>query len=511
MAGGTAAPARRKPLLGFFRLWNISFGFFGIQIGFALQGANMSRIFQTLGASIDDLPILWVAGPVTGLLVQPVIGYLSDRTWGPLGRRRPYFLAGAVLASLALVAMPHAPLLWVAAGLLWILDASINVSMEPFRAFVGDMLDERQRTKGYAFQTAFIGAGAVVASLTPAILTNLFGVDNIAPAGAIPDAVRYAFYGGAIAFLGAVLWTVLSTREYSPQQLADYGEEVDHVPAEVVATPPTAFAITCILIGAANVMLVAWAGLDKPLYILGFGLAAFGLAQFYSAWRMRRRAAPTMLGQILGDLWTMPQTMRRLALIQFLSWFALFVMWIYATPVVTLYQFGSADPASEAFNDGADWVGVLFAVYNGVAALYAFVLPGLAARWGLTRLHLLNLAAGGLALASFALIRSPELLLLPMVGIGMAWASILTVPYAILCGALPQAKLGIYMGLFNLFIVLPQLVVSAVMGSLSRHLYPDAPIASFLIAGGFMAAAGFASLRLTARSHPAGAPAAQRS
>ncbi|MDQ8756791.1 MFS transporter [Sphingosinicella sp. LHD-64] len=496
MAGSQAAPAPRKPLLGFLGLWNISFGFFGIQIGFALQSANVSRIFQTLGASIDDLPILWVAGPVTGLLVQPVIGYLSDRTWGPLGRRRPYFLAGAVLASLALIAMPHASVLWIAAGLLWMLDASINVAMEPFRAFVGDMLDERQRTRGYAFQTAFIGAGAVVASLTPAILTNLFGVDNTAPAGAIPDAVRYAFYGGAVAFLGAVLWTVLSTREYSPEQLAAFGETVEPAPVHADAAPPIGFALACIVVGAANVALVAWLGLDKPLYILGFGLAAFGLAQIYSSWRMRRHATPTMLGQILGDLWTMPPTMRQLALIQFLSWFALFVMWIYATPVVTRYQFGSADPATQGYNDGADWVGVLFAVYNGVAAFYAFVLPGLAARWGLTRLHLVNLAVGGLALASFAVIRSPDLLLLPMVGIGMAWASILTVPYAILCGALPQAKLGIYMGLFNLFIVLPQLVVSAVMGSLSRHLYPDAPIVSFLIAGGFMVAAGLASLRL---------------
>jgi maltose/moltooligosaccharide transporter len=398
--------------------------------------------------------------------------------------------------------MPNAPVLWIAAGLLWILDASINIAMEPFRAFVGDMLDERQRTKGYAFQTAFIGSGAVVASLTPAILTNLFGVDNTAPAGTIPDSVRYAFYGGAAAFLGAVLWTVLSTREYSPRQLAEYGDTVDHAPAPPDAAPPTAFAIACILLGAANVALVAWLGLDKPLYILGFGLAAFGAAQIYSAWRMRRRAAPSMLGQILSDLWAMPPTMRRLALIQFLSWFALFVMWIYATPVVTRYQFGSADPTTQAYNDGADWVGVLFAVYNGVAALYAFVLPGLAARLGLARLHLANLVLGGLALASFALIRSPELLLLPMVGIGMAWASILTVPYAILCGVLPQAKLGIYMGLFNLFIVLPQLVVSAVMGTLSRHLYPDAPVVSFLIAGGFMVAAGLASLRLSGHGAP---------
>ncbi|HEX8669915.1 MAG TPA: MFS transporter [Allosphingosinicella sp.] len=502
-AGSATAGGGRRPLLGFWSLWNLSFGFFGIQIGFALQNANVSRIFQTLGASIDALPILWIAGPVTGLLVQPVIGYLSDRTWGRMGRRRPYFLAGATLASIALIAMPNSSSLWMAAGLLWMLDASINISMEPFRAFVGDMVDDSQRTRGYAFQTVFIGSGAVIASLTPWLLNNVLGVSNTEAGGGIPDAVRYAFYAGAVVFFAAVLWTVLSTREYSPEQLAGFGETVEHVPPRPETSPTAASGLLWLVAGGAVVALVATLRLEKELYVLGFGLAAFGLAQIVNAALIRRSAAPGMVSQILGDLWTMPHAMRRLALIQFLSWFALFILWIYATPIVTQYQFGSTDTASKAYNEGADWVGVLFAVYNGVAALYAFVIPWLAGKMGLPRLHAMNLLAGGLGYASFWLIGDSRLLVLPMVGIGMAWASILTVPYSILSGSLPQAKLGIYMGLFNIFIVLPQLVVATVMGSLSKHVYPDAQIVSFLIGAAFMAAAAVASLRLQEAARPA--------
>ncbi len=426
--------ARRRPLLGFWQLWNLSFGFFGIQVGFALQGANVSRIFQTLGASIDALPILWIAGPVTGLLVQPVIGYLSDRTWNRLGRRRPYFLTGAILASLALALFPSASSLWMAAGLLWMLDASINISMEPFRAFVGDMVDERQRTRGYAFQTIFIGTGAVLASLAPAFLTNVLGVSNTAPPGVIPPSVAHAFHIGAVALFAAVLWTVVTTREYSPEELAGFGV--------AAAEPPSG----------------------------------------------PRR------GRLLRDLTGLPPVMRRLALVQFLSWFGLFILWIYATPIVARYQFGAAAVTERAYNDGADWVGVLFAVYNGVAALYAFVLPALADRIGARRLHAANLVAGALGFASMLVIASPVPLLLSMIGIGMAWASILTIPYAQLSAGVPQAKLGIYMGLFNIFIVLPQLVVSSVMGPLARAFYPDAPITSFLIAAACFTGAAILAL-----------------
>jgi maltose/moltooligosaccharide transporter len=425
--------AARRPTLGFWQLWNLSFGFFGIQIGFALQGANVSRIFQTLGASIDALPILWIAAPVTGLLLQPVIGHMSDRTWGRLGRRRPYFLAGATLSSLALLLFPSASSLWIAAGLLWLLDASINVTMEPFRAFVGDMVDDSQRTRGYALQTAFIGSGAVLASLAPAFLTRL-GVANTAGPGEIPPSVAWAFYLGAVALFAAVLWTVLRTREYSREELTRYG-----------VAPAT-----------------------------GEGGG--------------------MLAQLLGALAAMPAAMRRLALVQFLSWLGFFIFWIYATPIITQYQFGAADPASQAYNDGANWVGVLFAVYNGVAALYSFVMPALAERIGAARLHAVNLVAGAAGLISIAVIRDPMLLTLSMLGIGMAWGSILTIPYSLLSVSLPQAKLGTYMGLFNMFIVLPQLVVSTVMGTLARSLYPDAPAGSFVVAAGCFAAAAVAML-----------------
>ena len=487
---------KKKPVLGFWGLWNISFGFFGIQIAFALQNANVSRIFQTLGASIDDLPILWIAGPVTGLLVQPLIGYFSDRTWGRLGRRRPYFLAGAILCSLALILKPQSSALWMAASLFWMLDASLNISMEPFRAFVGDMLDERQRTAGYAFQTVFIGAGAVAASLAPALLNNVLGVSNVAPEGVVPDSVRYSFYLGAATALGAVLWTIFSTKEYSPEEMAEFNRSPEAEVRHAHIVPSLAGALPWVIAGAAIVALVAYYGLDNPLYILGFGLVAFGLAQIVNALRARGGGTGGVLGQILSDLWSMPDTMKRLAVVQFLSWFALFIMWVYATPIVTRYQFGTLDTASKAFNEGADWVGVLFAVYNGIAALYAFAIPAIAARIGTARLHALNLAAGGIGLASFALIAVPNMLMLSMLGIGMAWASILSLPYAILCGALPQDKLGIYMGLFNIFIVLPQLVVATVMGALVHHVYPDAPIISFLIGGGFMLAGAAASLRL---------------
>ncbi|HEY2661184.1 MAG TPA: MFS transporter [Caulobacteraceae bacterium] len=481
----------QKPRLSFPQMWNISFGFFGIQVGFALQGANVSRIFQTLGASVDALPILWIAGPVTGLIVQPIIGHFSDRTWTPLGRRRPYFLAGALLSSAALLWMPNAAGLWLAAGLLWMLDASINISMEPFRAFVGDMLDSSQRTAGYAFQTAFIGAGAVVASLAPLFITKVLGVSNIAPPGQIPPSVRYAFYAGAAALLCAVLWTVISTREHPPAEPA--GDKAFE--ADAAATPPYHGWLWA-LGGAALTGTIKLAGLGGPIYILGGGLFAFGLAQVFNQWRAKAGRPAGALGHILGDLFSMPGVMARLAVVQFCSWSALFILWIFTTPVVAQYQFGSSDPTSRAYNDGADWVGVLFAVYNGVAAVYAFILPALVARIGRRATHMLSLAAGAAGFAAFLFIHSPTLLLLPMVGVGIAWSSILTLPYAILCDAVPQTKLGVYMGLFNIFIVLPQLVVSTVMGAVSKALFPHAPIYALLVAAGFMLAGAAACSRL---------------
>jgi maltose/moltooligosaccharide transporter len=489
----TIARAERleRPHKSFWQLWNLSFGFFGIQVGFALQNANVSRIFQSLGTSIDDLAFLWIAGPVTGLLVQPVIGYFSDRTWGPLGRRRPYFLAGALLASLALVGMPNAPVLWVAAAMLWILDASLNISMEPFRAFVGDMVSERQRTAGYAFQTVFIGAGAVAASLAPAALTRLFGVSNVALGGGVPPSVTTAFYLGAAALLVAVLWTVLTTREYSPEEMHAFeGTSASLDADEPLAAPGNG--VWWATFGAIVILLVTTYRLDKPVYVLGGALLAYGALQEFTRRRALAGAAPGPVTRVISDLVQMPATMKRLALVQFFTWIALFIMWIYTTPIVTQYMFGATDTASRAYNDGADWVGVMFAVYNGVAALVAFALPAAAARIGRRNTHIAGLLAGALGYALFLLIRDPAWLLLPMLLVGIAWASILTMPYAILSSALPQAKLGVYMGLFNIFIVLPQLLVSAVMGNILHLAFPGEPIWLMAIAAAVLVAAALA-------------------
>ena len=427
----TVDQAIEKPRLGFWQIWNMNFGFLGIQFGFALQNANASRIFETLGASPDEIPILWLAAPTTGLLIQPIIGYLSDRTWHPtLGRRRPFFLIGAILASLALIVMPNSPALWVAAGMLWILDASINVSMEPFRALVADMLPSAQRTTGFAVQTFFIGVGAVVASALPYMLSNWFEVSNTAAPGAIPDSVKWSFYLGGAVFFVAVLWSVLRTREYPPEEFRRYnGEE----------------------------------GTDLV------------------------DAGPK---QILIDFVNMPKTMLQLAAVQFFTWLALFCMWIYTTSAVTAHVYGASDPTSELYNEGADWVGILFAVYNGFSAILAFLLPILAKRISRKGVHTLSLCIGGVSLISIFFISDPNLLLLSMVGVGLAWASVLTMPYAILAGSLPPAKMGIYMGIFNFFIVIPQIIASALLGWISRTFFDNQAIYVIVLGGVAMIIAG---------------------
>ena len=347
---------QKQPELSFWQIWNMCFGFLGIQFGFALQNANVSRIFQSLGASIDELPLLWLAGPVTGLVVQPVIGYLSDRTWGRLGRRRPYFLAGALLATLALVAMPLSPYLWVAAGLLWILDASINVSMEPFRALVGDMLPDRQRSLGYAMQGWFIGVGAVVASALPWLLANVFSVGNVAEPGGVPDSVKWAFFLGAAAYLAAVLWTVIRTEEYPPERLAAFGGGAVQASVTELARTPEAHrraATAWLVAGVAFAGAVAAFGWDRQLHVLAFSLAAFGVLQFVAAARQQRGETNGMLFGVVNDLHLMPRVMRQLAVVQFLSWFALFAMWIYTTSAVTAHHYGATDTASAAYNEGS--------------------------------------------------------------------------------------------------------------------------------------------------------------
>jgi maltose/moltooligosaccharide transporter len=487
-----------KPRQSLAGLWNISFGFFGIQIGFALQNANMSRIFQSLGSSIDDLPVLWIAAPLTGLLVQPVIGHLSDRTWlGRLGRRRPYFVSGAVLAALALILMPLSQALLMAALLLWLLDASLNVSMEPFRAFVGDMLRTDQHTAGYAVQTAFIGAGAVVGSLFPWVLDHL-SVSNVAGPGGIPDTVRYSFWFGGLALFAAVMWTVLTTREYSPDELAAFDAvAVDGSAPSVERLAGRGFgpSIAWLAAGALVAAAVPAFALEKEIYLLGGLLIAYGLATIAGILLARQGRNASMLANIVGDFAGMPRIMRRLALVQFFSWSALFIMWINTTPVVAQYVFHSADPASAGYQDAGNWVGVLFATYNGVAAVAALaILPPLARRIGKSRTHMVGLLAGAAGFASFFVIRDAKLLILSEIGIGIAWASILAMPYAILASTLPQRKLGIYMGLFNVFVVIPQLLVATVMGSIMKAFFPGQPIWTIAIAALVLAVAALAML-----------------
>ncbi|MCH1931294.1 MFS transporter [Shewanella sp. A25] len=500
--------ARQQPELSFWQIFNMCFGFLGIQFGFALQNANVSRIFQTLGASIDDIPILWIAAPLTGLIVQPIIGYLSDNTWGRLGRRRPYFLIGAVFTTLALFIMPHSPTLWIAAGMLWIMDASINIAMEPFRAFVGDNLPKRQRTQGYAMQSFFIGIGAVVASALPYILSNYFGVANTAAEGEIADSVKYAFYfGGAVLFL-AVAWTVFSTKEYSPEELASFHFDESN-PVETAtgrSRSQQQYQLGGYIwmgLGALFTLAIWTQDLDKQLYILSLGILAFGPLQLYCAMRLRPNVSldhlqtPKSRGlvfSVVDDMFHMPKAMKQLAVVQFFSWFALFAMWIYSTAAVTSYHYGSTDVLSKAYNEGADWVGVLFASYSGFSAIAALFIPQLAKRIGIRLTHTFNMSCGGVGLISFYFIQEPSLLWLPMIGVGIAWASILSVPYAMLSGALPTKKMGVYMGIFNFFIVIPQLLAASVLGLILNTLFEGKPIYALVMGGVLMICAGIAVL-----------------
>jgi maltose/moltooligosaccharide transporter len=428
-----------KPRLSFWQLWNMSFGFFGIQFGFALQNANTSRIFATLGASPDDLPLFWLAAPVTGLLVQPVIGYLSDNTWHPTwGRRRPFFFLGAIFAALALVLMPNSAAVWMAVAVLWMMDAAINVSMEPFRAFVGDKLDASQQTAGYAMQTFFIGCGAVIASLLPTIFSDWLGVSNIPVDGAIPDTVRYSFYIGALIFLAAVSWTVFMADELPPPDM-----------------------------------------------------------ERFKAQRKEARNFGVALREIVGGFGQMPKTMVQLAFVQFFTWIALFALWIYTGTAIADNVYGTVDAQSAAYQEAGNMVGIMFAVYNGVSALAAFILPILARATSRKACHAVCLAIGGLSLASLFFITNKQYLMFPMIGVGIAWASILTMPYAILAGALPSNRMGYYMGLFNFFVVIPQIVSGLLLGFFTKHLFGGHAVQTLVLGGASMLLAAVLTLAVT--------------
>ena len=493
---------QKRPKLSFWEIWNMSFGFLGIQFGFALQNANVSRIFETLGANVDDIPILWIAAPLTGLVIQPIIGYFSDRTWTRLGRRRPYFLFGAIAASIALIFMPNSPALWVAAGMLWIMDASINVSMEPFRAFVGDMLPSEQRTKGFAMQSFFIGTGAVIASALPWILTNWFDVANTAGSGVVSPSVKWSFYLGAFAFISAVLWTVYRTKEYTPDELQAFEaaeknkiedknaiREVPIVAGEgqKKITLGSAFAA----IGIITTYLTYEYALDKEVYVATGGLAVIGLVMLIAGIFQKRGKVEQGLVVVMHDFIHMPKTMKQLALVQFFSWFALFAMWIYTTAGVTAYVYGTSDTTSALYNEGADWVGVMFGVYNGVAAIVAFGLAPMAKVLSRKWVHALSLILGGVGLIMIYYVTDPMYLIYSMIGVGIAWASILAMPYAILAGSIPSQKMGLYMGIFNFFIVLPQLIAATILGYVTRTYFEGEAVFALVLGGIVMIIAAF--------------------
>lgn len=494
-----------KPRLSFWQIWNMSFGFLGIQFGFALQNANTSRIFETLGADTANLALYWLAAPLTGLIVQPLVGYYSDRTWhARWGRRRPFFAVGAVLASITLCLMPNSPTLWMAVGVLWIMDASINISMEPFRAFVGDLLPPSQRTTGFAMQSFFIGIGGVVASFLPSIFKNWFGISNLPKEpGTLPDSILYSYYVGAAILFITVMWTVFSTKEYPP---TESGEENlrnrEHKKIENEGEHQISFLKKSgiyLFLGLITVIIVYLFQLEKELYVLGFGLIIFGIVHALASFYIKSGKSYLGIVHIVKDFNTMPKTMIQLAYVQFFTWFALFAMWIYTTSAVTSHIFKSTDPTSQAYNDGADLVGNLFGTYGGIAALSAIFLPIIANYTSRRMTHFIALLCGGVGLASFYFISDPFWLWFSMIGIGISWASILSIPYAMLSGSLPAEKMGYYMGVFNFFIVIPQIVAGTVLGVMLTHLFNGQSIFIIVSGGISMGIAALLSLKVDDR------------
>ncbi|MBP6396485.1 MAG: MFS transporter [Saprospiraceae bacterium] len=424
----------QKPKLKNSEIWNMSVGFLGIQFGFALQNSNASRILQSFGADVHQLSWFWIVAPLTGMIIQPIIGHYSDKTWNKLGRRKPYFLAGALAAGIGLVLMPKAglfaallPALWIGAGMLMIMDASFNVAMEPFRALVGDKLPSEQRTKGFAAQTVLIGVGAVIGSWLPYMLAEWFGVSKIAANDEVPFNLVLSFIIGAVVLLGSIFWTLFTTKEYDPDTMKAFDAEASTVSSQT-----------------------------------------------------------NFISTLYHDISNMPRTMRQLGWVQFFSWFGLFGMWVYSTPAIAQHIYGLApsDTHSVEYNDAGNWVGIIFGVYNLVSAIYAFLLlPIMAKKWGRKTTHIVSLIAGGIGLISVFFAPNKEFLIISMVGVGMAWASILAMPYAILAGSLPASKMGIYMGIFNLFITIPQIINALIGGPMIKLLYNDKAVITLIVSG----------------------------
>ena len=489
--GGT--PAALKPMLPLLSIINMAVGFFGLQIGFALQNANASRIFSSLGAEADTLALFWLAGPVTGLIIQPIVGYLSDRTWNRFGRRRPYFFAGALLASFALIFMPYSPALWIAASSLWILDSALNISMEPFRAFVGDNLSTKQRTLGYALQGFFIGAGGYVGSKLPQWATDWFGAANTADALAVPDSLKLAFIVGAGLLFVSVLWTILTSREYAPAELQAFeaadtsalaqARQADRPVPEARAFFIAAAVAAAVALGALLLILTNVA--ERQLGVFVVMVAVLGALFAYNGVRLSGGGGTNMVGSLMDDLATMPTLMKRLALVQFCSWFAFFTLWVYLNSAVTSHHFGTTDPTSDAFGEGSLAVNDIFAIYSLVAWGFSLLIPIITRAIGLKPTYALSLLIGGLSFISIWLF-PPSLFWLSAVGIGIVWACVLTLPYAMLADALPADRMGTYMGIFNYFIVIPQLLVGTIMGTVLSKLLGGETVLTLIVGGGVM-------------------------
>ncbi len=431
------ASTANKPALTFWQIWNMSFGFLGIQVGWGMQMGNMSAIYEYLGAEPDQIPILWLAAPMTGLIVQPIIGYMSDRTWGRWGRRKPYFTVGAILATLALIAMPHASAIWMAAGLLWILDASINISMEPFRAFVGDLLPESQINRGYTMQSMFIGIGNVLAAVLPSVIIRVMGEEAQQATHGVPPYLVAVFTVGAFCYLAAVLYTVATTKEYPPADMEAFEREK----AET--------------------------------------------AGFFRG-----------IEEVFSNIINMPKTMRQVALVQFFTWPGLFLMWFYFTPAVARDILGASDTQSPLYAEGVAWGNICFGFYSAVCFLFSFFLPNIADRFGRRYTHMACLAIGALGLLYVGFAPGKYWLLLSMFGVGIAWASILSMPYAMLASTLPPNKLGVFMGIFNFFIVLPEIIATLFFGPVMEHVLGNDRVAAVMVGGGLLAIASMLCLQI---------------
>lgn len=442
----------KKRTLNFWEIWNMSFGFLGIQMGFALQNANASRILQIFGADVHQLSWFWLIAPLMGLIVQPIIGHYSDNTWTRFGRRKPFFLLGAVMASVGMILIPQAdfmiailPALWVGAGMLMIMDASFNIAMEPFRALVADNLSDEQTTQGFSIQTALIGIGAVIGSWLPWMLANWFGMAKTSEEGTVPENLLWSFIIGAIVLVGSILITIFTTKEYTPEELEQFEKNNPTTDENISQKQPKA-----------------------------------------------------KLTDIFRDFANMPETMRQLSWVQFFSWFALFGMWVFAVPAIAQHIYGlpASDSSSETYQEAGNWVGILFGVYNGVSAIVAFLLPSVAKKLTRKKTHAIALFLGGIGLISIYFISDTTWLILPMILIGVAWASILSIPYAMLAGSIPPKKMGVYMGIFNFFIVIPQIINGIIGGLLVKYLYNDQAIYALIVSGVSFLLAGLLSFRI---------------